>query len=54
MLRECGEGGIANGPSEHRRHRCGYWGKNVVRTFHNLGALRCVCDVRSQVLDCRP
>ena len=30
---------------------CGYWGKNVVRTFHNLGALRCVCDVRSQVLD---
>jgi UDP-2-acetamido-3-amino-2,3-dideoxy-glucuronate N-acetyltransferase len=30
---------------------CGYWGKNVVRTFHNLGALRCVCDVRPQVLD---
>jgi UDP-2-acetamido-3-amino-2,3-dideoxy-glucuronate N-acetyltransferase len=30
---------------------CGYWGKNVVRTFHNLGALRWVCDVRSQVLD---
>ena len=30
---------------------CGYWGKNVVRTFHTLGALRCVCDVRSQVLD---
>lgn len=30
---------------------CGYWGKNVVRTFHNLGALRMVCDVRSQVLD---
>ena len=26
-------------------------GKNVVRTFHSLGALRCVCDVRSQVLD---
>ena len=30
---------------------CGYWGKNVVRTFNNIGALRCVCDVRSQVLD---
>jgi len=30
---------------------CGYWGKNVVRTFHKTGALRCVCDVRSQVLD---
>lgn len=29
---------------------CGYWGKNVVRTFHGLGALRCVCDVRPQVL----
>jgi UDP-2-acetamido-3-amino-2,3-dideoxy-glucuronate N-acetyltransferase len=28
---------------------CGYWGKNVVRTFHSLGALRSVCDVRSQV-----
>jgi len=30
---------------------CGYWGKNVVRAFHNLGALRCVCDVRLQVLE---
>lgn len=30
---------------------CGYWGRNVVRTFHGLGALRWVCDVRSQVLD---
>ena len=30
---------------------CGYWGKNVVRTFYNLGALRCVCDVRSKVLE---
>jgi UDP-2-acetamido-3-amino-2,3-dideoxy-glucuronate N-acetyltransferase len=30
---------------------CGYWGKNVVRTFSSLGALRCVCDVRSQVLE---
>ena len=24
---------------------CGYWGKNIVRTFHRLGALRWVCDV---------
>src|SRR5215510_4569951 len=30
---------------------CGYWGKNVVRTFHALGALRSVCDVRPQVLE---
>jgi UDP-2-acetamido-3-amino-2,3-dideoxy-glucuronate N-acetyltransferase len=30
---------------------CGYWGKNVVRTFHGLGALHCVCDVRPQVLE---
>ena len=30
---------------------CGYWGKNVVRAFHKLGALRYVCDVRTQVLD---
>lgn len=28
---------------------CGYWGKNVVRAFHSLGALRWVCDVRPQV-----
>jgi UDP-2-acetamido-3-amino-2,3-dideoxy-glucuronate N-acetyltransferase len=30
---------------------CGYWGKNVVRTFHTLGALRWVCDVRPKILD---
>lgn len=24
---------------------CGYWGKNLVRNFHQLGALRLVCDV---------
>lgn len=24
---------------------CGYWGKNLVRNFHQLGALGCVCDV---------
>lgn len=23
---------------------CGYWGKNLVRVFSQLGALRCVCD----------
>jgi UDP-2-acetamido-3-amino-2,3-dideoxy-glucuronate N-acetyltransferase len=25
---------------------CGYWGMNIVRNFHELGALRWVCDVR--------
>lgn len=30
---------------------CGHWGKNIVRSFHNLGALRCVCDVSSLVLE---
>lgn len=24
---------------------CGYWGKNLVRNFHELGALAAVCDV---------
>jgi len=24
---------------------CGYWGKNLVRVFSELGALKCVCDV---------
>ena len=28
----------------------GYWGKNLVRTFHNLGCLRTVCDVNEQAL----
>jgi len=23
---------------------CGYWGKNLVRNFHELGALHMVCD----------
>ena len=23
---------------------CGYWGKNLVRNFSELGALSCVCD----------
>jgi UDP-2-acetamido-3-amino-2,3-dideoxy-glucuronate N-acetyltransferase len=25
---------------------CGYWGKNLVRVFHELNALRLVCEVR--------
>jgi len=28
---------------------CGYWGKNIVRNFHDLGALSWVCDVREAV-----
>lgn len=28
---------------------CGYWGKNLVRNFHELGALRTVCDENSAV-----
>jgi UDP-2-acetamido-3-amino-2,3-dideoxy-glucuronate N-acetyltransferase len=29
---------------------CGYWGKNIVRNFHELGALRWVCDVREDAV----
>ena len=29
---------------------CGYWGKNLVRVFSELGALRCVCDTRQTTL----
>ena len=29
---------------------CGYWGKNLVRNFHALGALECVYDVSSEPL----
>jgi UDP-2-acetamido-3-amino-2,3-dideoxy-glucuronate N-acetyltransferase len=29
---------------------CGYWGKNLVRNFHQLGALECVCDVKEERL----
>ena len=29
----------------------GYWGKNLVRVFHDLGALATVCDIRQEVLD---
>lgn len=28
----------------------GYWGKNLVRNFFQLGALACVCDDRAEVL----
>jgi UDP-2-acetamido-3-amino-2,3-dideoxy-glucuronate N-acetyltransferase len=28
----------------------GYWGKNLVRVFHQLNALECVCDKNEQVL----
>jgi len=28
---------------------CGYWGKNLVRNFHHLGALGAVCDVNHSV-----
>jgi UDP-2-acetamido-3-amino-2,3-dideoxy-glucuronate N-acetyltransferase len=30
---------------------CGYWGKNLVRNFYELGALRVVCDPRQEALD---
>jgi len=30
---------------------CGYWGKNLVRNFHELGALHTVCDASRQTLD---
>ncbi len=29
---------------------CGYWGKNLVRNFYELGALRWICDVREETL----
>lgn len=28
----------------------GYWGKNLVRNFHALGVLKCVCDSRAEAL----
>lgn len=28
----------------------GYWGRNLVRVFHELDALSCVCDTREEVL----
>ncbi len=29
----------------------GYWGKNLVRNFHELGALRWICDPRAEALE---
>ncbi len=29
----------------------GYWGKNLVRNFHSLGALRSICDVDSSTVE---
>lgn len=29
----------------------GYWGKNLVRNFHALGVLACVCDTRPETLE---
>jgi len=29
----------------------GYWGKNLVRTFYELGCLRAVCDTQSETLE---
>ena len=28
----------------------GYWGKNLIRNFHELGALRMVCDTSPELL----
>src|SRR3974390_1230754 len=30
---------------------CGHWGRNLVRNFHELGALAGVCDVDRSILD---
>jgi UDP-2-acetamido-3-amino-2,3-dideoxy-glucuronate N-acetyltransferase len=30
---------------------CGYWGKNLVRNFHQLGRLRVICDVDRNTLE---
>jgi UDP-2-acetamido-3-amino-2,3-dideoxy-glucuronate N-acetyltransferase len=29
----------------------GYWGENLIRVFHRLGVLDCICDARSQRLE---
>jgi UDP-2-acetamido-3-amino-2,3-dideoxy-glucuronate N-acetyltransferase len=28
----------------------GYWGKNLIRSFHQLGALHTICDTRTEIL----
>ena len=30
---------------------CGYWGKNLIRNYHNLGALKLICDKNETALD---
>src|SRR5271165_2420146 len=30
---------------------CGYWGRNLVRNFHELGSLAAICDVQQASLD---
>jgi UDP-2-acetamido-3-amino-2,3-dideoxy-glucuronate N-acetyltransferase len=30
----------------------GYWGKNIVRNMHQIGALGCICDKNKETLDC--
>ena len=30
---------------------CGYWGKNLVRNFHELNSLYAVCDPNAVVAD---
>ncbi|MFC1859304.1 hypothetical protein ACFL9U_14940 [Thermodesulfobacteriota bacterium] len=29
----------------------GYWGKNLVRNFHQFGALKLICDKNETLLD---
>lgn len=36
------------GPPQVAVIGCGYWGKNLVRNFHQLGALTMVCDATEQ------
>ena len=30
---------------------CGYWGKNLIRNFHQLGCLKLICDKREALLE---
>src|SRR5271165_2641657 len=30
---------------------CGYWGRNLVRNFYELGSLSAICDVEQACLD---
>lgn len=44
------EGGLMNGPLNVAVIGSGYWGKNLVRNFHALGALKLICDTNAEVL----